>query len=125
MGAKKKVALPEVKVGQVWIDADWRQDGNRSVRVLERVKGSDRKDPAWLCQVFIGDKDTGRTTKIRQSRFKPGSTGYRLKMYEYINQSVVPVEPVEVKVPVEVLGPVEGFPSEPTADVVTEPSSAG
>jgi hypothetical protein len=78
--AKKKVVLPEVKPGQVWIDNDARQGGRRELNVREVVKGEKSKsDPRWVCQIFYGGRDTGRMAKVRQSRFKPTSTGYRLK----------------------------------------------
>jgi hypothetical protein len=78
--ATKKTKLPVVKAGQVWIDCDRRREDTREIKVLSLAKNErSKKDPVWLCQVFIGGQNTNRTTKVRQSRFKPGSTGYRLK----------------------------------------------
>lgn len=78
-----------VKIGQIWADNDKRAKG-RHVRV-DRIEG----DYAF-CTIVIDRADTepdggryrerrphdwiaiGRPTRIKLTRFKPNSTGYRL-----------------------------------------------
>lgn len=62
---------PEVKVGQVWKDCDYRSHGRR-IRIVA-IEG----DRAVMA-VLKGDEETGRRVKIRINRLKPCSTGYRL-----------------------------------------------
>jgi hypothetical protein len=56
-----------VKVGQVWEDMDWRIKGRR-LRVYS--VGDD--------YARVENVETGKRTRIKVKRLKPGSTGYRL-----------------------------------------------
>ena len=58
----------DVKPGQIWADNDKRSHG-RTIKVLEV------DETHALVQSPTG---LGRKTKIRLSRFRPDSTGYRL-----------------------------------------------
>lgn len=71
--------MDNVKVGQVWIDNDYRTSGRRCVCV-NQING----DKA-LCAVGTYDPSTktpvawtSRQTTISLRRFKPTATGYRL-----------------------------------------------
>lgn len=59
----------EVKVGQVWIDNDKRMS-NREIRIV-RIEGGHA-----IGQIVLAPN---RHTRIRLDRFRPISTGYRLK----------------------------------------------
>jgi hypothetical protein len=59
--------IPDVKVGQIWADDDIREQG----RTLEIVAVEDGR-------VVARSSRTGRTTTIRQDRFRPSGRGYRL-----------------------------------------------
>ena len=72
--------MPEVKRGQVWKDCDWRSNG-RSFRIL-RVE-----EQYAIVTVLTARKSApeserqravGAERRIRLSRFRPNSTGYRL-----------------------------------------------
>lgn len=63
------MAKIEVKVGQIWRDKDPRQAG-RQIKVLA-IEGEKAQvqHPSGM----------GAKTRIKLSRFKPGSTGYELE----------------------------------------------
>lgn len=66
--AKAKVPkpLPDVQVGDVWEDCDYRANGRRvTVEIVTDIKVRCRKS-------------VGGTTMIKRDRFKPTSTGYKL-----------------------------------------------
>jgi hypothetical protein len=59
--------LPDVRVGQTWIDCDRRARGRRLV-----VKGIGSG-----CAV-VENVETGRKSRVRLNRFRQQSNGYRL-----------------------------------------------
>jgi hypothetical protein len=67
--------LPDVRVGQVWLDNDKRTH-RRSLRVVE-VPSLDVPNPGHV-KVTVQDA-IGRKYRIRLDRFRPTSTGYRLE----------------------------------------------
>jgi hypothetical protein len=60
---------PQVRVGQVWRDADKRSDGRRLLVVAV---------DATHATVTSAER-AGRRTRIRLDRFRPTSNGYRLE----------------------------------------------
>ena len=60
-----------VKVGQIWQDNDPRVQMMKPVRTVEVLIVDDTHA---VCQ----NRDTGRITRIKVSRFKANSTGYLL-----------------------------------------------
>lgn len=70
-------AIPkvEVKVGQVWRDWDSRSRDSETPRlvVIEKIEG----DHA-IC-FLKGAQESKRRTKIKLSRFRPISTGYKFE----------------------------------------------
>lgn len=62
---------PDVRIGQVWADNDWRSQG-RTVIVL------DIEDDAAICAVVWPGRRPRRRTKISLRRFRANSTGYKL-----------------------------------------------
>ena len=74
----------EVKVGQIWVDCDWRAKGKRKVKVIEiAIVGTGGSARVEVLTDRNGHKPNPnhsrrRFTTIRLDRFKPGSTGYRL-----------------------------------------------
>jgi hypothetical protein len=73
----------EIRVGQVWADADWRSEG-RTIRVvaLEEPGHVLLHARRAVCEVLTepGGKVLGRPRRVRiqVDRMHPTSTGYRL-----------------------------------------------
>lgn len=63
--------MSAVKKGQVWLDLDGRPP-NRALRV--QMVGTTHA----TCAVLVNGSPTGRRTRIRLDRFKPGARGYEL-----------------------------------------------
>lgn len=108
---------PQVRVGQVWADNDWRCAG-RHVRVVEidathaTVELCDQRGRPASGHEAQQKAQPGRRTRIRLDRFRPTSTGYRL--VRDVEPALIPVPTdlgavilAEVKsVPPGVLGPI-------------------
>lgn len=69
-----------VQPGQVWADNDARCDG-RTLRVLRVEQNTRKGGPVAVCQVLTDAHGVPvaatRTVRIRLSRMRPTSTGYR------------------------------------------------
>lgn len=88
---EEPVNAPEVKVGQVWADNDKRSRG-RHVLVVALLPAMPSTDPhvrdtparaevvpcAPTGRIIRNGRGQATNTKIRLSRFRPSSTGYRL-----------------------------------------------
>lgn len=71
--------LPDVQVGQVWEDCDWRQRQKpRRVRVVAVPPALDTYPNPRELGIVVENVATGKKSTIRLRRFKPNSTGYRL-----------------------------------------------
>jgi hypothetical protein len=83
---------PDVRVGQIWADNDWRSKG-RTLRVDEVKHSSRMGKQVAVCTILTNAdrvqaevdrgspwvKDRrGKTTEVGVERMKPTSTGYRL-----------------------------------------------
>lgn len=68
----------QVEVGQIWADCDWRAKG-RTVRIIE--VGSEHATVELHTNGAYMHGKLGRRTRIKLSRFRPNSTGYRLVAY--------------------------------------------
>lgn len=76
-----RIEAPTVEVGQVWIDNDKRQKGQRGVRVVNRVPIGAYAEVMVLFRASSTDpwKESNRMTRIKLDRFRPTATGYRLQ----------------------------------------------
>ena len=76
-----KQSAPDVRVGQVWADNDWRSKGRRvRVDAIGPGPGINARFAYASCTV-VAHPDArviGKKTEIRVNRFKPTSTGYVL-----------------------------------------------
>lgn len=78
-----------VNVGQVWKDNDRRAEGKRKLRVV-RIFADDMVE----CAVIIGNKSTGRTTKIHTDRFKNATKGKGYTLVSEMKSSPPPNIPI-------------------------------
>lgn len=78
---KRKTGLPDVAVGQIWEDADWRQQQSgdpRRVRVVAVPPDVESYPNPSQLGVRVENVKTRTKSTIRLGRFRPNSTGYRL-----------------------------------------------
>lgn len=73
--------LPDVRVGQVWEDNDWRSrtmGSPRRVRVVNMPPRIEEYANPEYIGVTVENVETGKRSTVRLGRFRPNSTGYRM-----------------------------------------------
>jgi hypothetical protein len=68
MDGSKEANVPEVKVGQVWLDCDRRTRGRR-LKIVAIACGA----------AVVENLQTGRKTRVKLRRFQERSNGYRIE----------------------------------------------